>query len=68
MVDNSNPPTFWNRIRTESFVLFLSMSPKRSLFSFLFSCTLVDVMIGDEGLVGVFENDWIDTSWELLMA
>jgi len=34
VVDNSNPPTFWNRICTEPFVLFLSISPKGSLFSF----------------------------------
>ena len=32
------------------------------------SCTLVDVMIGDEGVVEVFEKEGIDVSLELLMA
>ena len=49
MVDNSNPPTFWNRILVTSFALFCRTSPKGLLFNFVVLFYLVDGgLIGEE--------------------
>ena len=58
MVNNSNPLTFWNRIRMESVVLFLRLSPKESLFNlFVLACRFADFGIVGEVCVVVVEGE-----------
>ena len=57
-MDNPNPLTFWNRIRMDSVVLFLRVSPKGSLFNlFLLACRFADFGIEGEFFVVIGEGE-----------